>query len=753
MPPIQSQPTSYSHRADADQRQRPPSPCTNEAAQLAHALYRALLPATPKRAALMSASGARKYSDAPKGHLFSPDDLRDHLAGRRTWATTLADGVGLAVAGCRDYDQGGEAVIDAALAAAQAVGVVAFGIILEGAEGEHSGGHVWAFYRERVPAIDIRAQLGTLPGEQGEIYPSGNCVRLPLGLHRHKGTRGTLLLQDGRRFALDRPDELGAGLRVILALRRNAQPPAAPPTARTSSGGSFGIHYNPADWLNLPDGAALMASPRYQALFRNRPQLATLQRGARVALQCDGALDDTGSAQVAVLVSNLLTTCGKGQQPGQGAPPLAEIRAIALHWKPALRDNRTLEHYQAHVDAEIARYTPPNYDPAPTAYVRDQAAPTPQPLTAPQHRGPGRPAGQRLHQAQRLVELVATLPADTAGFIDTTRTLLAAALALGPDMVSKLLADGRAGGRLETRQRQHGIAVRLVINPPQRDAAEACNPSCQDRVTTPKIAPVSCMESHSAPPCPPVAAVVPPEAPSELVGGADEAPQRGTGGGLCASLSAEPPVSAPTSSPAAAAPVEPIASASDEGAGNTGGAVCASLSAEPSASTLTSAVALPPELVRMLHALEQVPRQYANPTTGQLGKVTVQRVGAYLGVEPDAALRRELFNARHYRREVALSAWLAAPTTTSAMLKAEIRKAEHQADRSVEQGGADAAYWRYRADRCRLELAKRPPASERPAKRGGPVKPNQRAAGARYQASLWEVADAALETMREVRAA
>ena len=99
----------------------------------------------------------------------------------------------------------------------------------------------------------------------------------------------------------------------------------------------------------LPDGAALMNSPRYRALFRCRPQLAQLAAGERVTLPTKYGPRDSGSEQVAVLVSNLLTTGRSGPDKkmiaGLGAPPEDEVRAIALFWRERLRPGYDIGRY------------------------------------------------------------------------------------------------------------------------------------------------------------------------------------------------------------------------------------------------------------------------------------------------------------------------------------------------------------------------------------------------------------------------
>lgn len=465
----------------------PPRPSTgtvtDEDDQLANALYRALLVAPPKRAALMTAKGDRKYSDAPKHHLFSLADMRDHLAGRRTWAVTLGDASGQARAGCRDYDAGGEAVIRAALARAKELGQTAFGILMQGEDDEHSGGHIWELYKQSAPIADITAQLAQLPDGKGEIYPSGNCIRFPFGLHRRKNTRGILILQDGRCFDLDTPEGLRTGMQIVATMQRNSAPPPAPEAAKRSSTGNAFVPVNLADYANLIDGALLRNAPRYVTQFRVRPQLAKLAAGERVTLMRDGVADDSDSAQVACLISNLLTTCKKGGRPGEGAPPLAEIRSIALYMKPALRDGRSLAHYRAQIEYEISKYLPEHYTPEATSYIPGIQAPAPTPL--------GRPVGDRADGMLHLIELVSTLPADAEDWHHTTRAHLANTLGCGVDMVTCYLRDGRMQELIDSRQTQRGL--RIVIKSAGLAAIQARNRSTQDRITTPKNANDSCI--------------------------------------------------------------------------------------------------------------------------------------------------------------------------------------------------------------------------------------------------------------------
>ena len=432
----------------------------DEGRRLAAALMAAVLPpGGPRRLALMNGPDReRKYSDPPQGHRFTLDDMRAHLRapgqpGARTWAAALLDAEGLAVAGCRDYDgdngNGARLALEA-LDRAQAAGLVAFAILVAGR------GHVWPLYRRPAPAADIRAQLAAvLPAGPGEIYPSGNNIRLPLGYHRRALTRGTLVLQDGRRFTLDDPAQLVEGLRAILSLARNAAPPPAPPEGRRkATAGAAPL--DPAAWAELPDGAAVMGSSRFQTLFRARPQLRAMAEGRRIVITTDAGADDTGNQQVAVLISNLLTTgrsatLGGPLVPGLGAPPLAEIRAAALHWRDTLRPGYDLDAYKADVDRLIVKYLPQGYQPETTrglSAARPAAAPVA--LAAPR----GRPAGQRAAQVEQLAELLAK----RIGQVVTVAEL-AGALGVADRMARLYLADLRAAGRLDTARAGHGLRI------------------------------------------------------------------------------------------------------------------------------------------------------------------------------------------------------------------------------------------------------------------------------------------------------
>jgi len=261
--------------------------------------------------------------------------------------------------------------------------------------------------------------------------------------------------------------------------------------------------YDVTAWAGLPDGAALMATSRYGYWFAHREQLAQLANGERVTLTIDGRPDDTDHAQVSVLVKNLVTT-GRFSAgdfvPGLGAPPLSEIRAVALHWRLRLRPGRSLSHYQRDVDRLIARYIPAGYAPEATRSAGAARTASALPQLAPaQHKAPGRPAGQRVDRAA----LLATLLAARIGAL-VTRGELATLLGLKLRTVGYLLADLLASGQAELCRTGHGLrVVRCAINSLSPDVQLIPPPTPEYRAVTPNAdvqAPVYTLPPL-APPC------------------------------------------------------------------------------------------------------------------------------------------------------------------------------------------------------------------------------------------------------------
>jgi hypothetical protein len=350
--------------------QATPNVVTTSGPSLAERLYAAFLPGKPRLASRMTGRAEPKYMDIPGEYRFDVGMLRDHLNGRETYAVSLAL-AGYARAGCRDYDNASEAEMLAALRKAGALGLCAFLILMP-----DNRAHLWCIFADDVPVSDIRAALRKLPGGKGELYPSGSRIRLPFGYHKLKGTRGTLVLPSGQRFDLDDKAQMRQAIDAVLNLPRNSAPEPASEAERRSDA-AWGDAYKPEHWQDLPEGLPIWQSPRVAYLSRLsfRAQLGQLLRGERVTLLQNGAPDDSDSAQVACLVFHLM-----------GASfPECEVRAVALALKDTLRPGRGLDHYRAHVDAEIERYRPKNYQPQATIAAGRKDA-TPEPLSPAQHK-------------------------------------------------------------------------------------------------------------------------------------------------------------------------------------------------------------------------------------------------------------------------------------------------------------------------------------------------------------------------------
>ena len=439
-----------------------------------------LPPGKPRRIALMNGPGAtRKYSDAPARHILNQDDLTDHLHGRRTWAATLLDKDRMARAGCRDYDgddDQGEILGLLALDRAKAVGLSAAAIILGGRA------HVWAFYAKPAPAADIAAQLkAVLPAGAGEIYPSGNNIRLPFGLHRIKGTRGVLVLQDGRRFTLDDPTEREAGLRTLLSLARNAVPPVALAAGRVQSEDSnstIAVDMTRYDGCSEAHGALLWASKRLQVIIAASNHLQAIARGDRVTVPRDGVPDDSDSAQLAALVYGLIRAHRKGAKPGVEALPEKEIRSIALFLRSQLRPDVTPTKYRWQIEYEIDRYRPEHYAPAPTTHLPGTPSPAPAHLPPSLTKRAGRPVGALLHRLERCAEL---LPEDTV----FTRATLADALTTTVKSVGRYLTTLRTDYGLVTKRCRRSETLRVLVAPKLKDNNCLPPPDAVDNVTAP----------------------------------------------------------------------------------------------------------------------------------------------------------------------------------------------------------------------------------------------------------------------------
>lgn len=153
-------------------------------------------------------------------------DLAAHLAGDCTLACVLQRDEQASIAAC-DIDVGGEAMVRRVMRAAELRACHAYGYVLD--SGQHSGGHVWIFFEHTHASFDLQVLMRDIVTDAQcpsiEVYPNNADLRLPFGLHRRCGRRGTLLLSSSAA-PLDLDADLPGALAVFLAaVRRTSDLP------------------------------------------------------------------------------------------------------------------------------------------------------------------------------------------------------------------------------------------------------------------------------------------------------------------------------------------------------------------------------------------------------------------------------------------------------------------------------------------------------------------------------------------------
>lgn len=111
--------------------------------------------------------------------------------------------------------------------------------------------------------------------------------------------------------------------------------------------------HTPEAWADLPSGAVLAHSRRFQALYKVNDQLRAVVSGAGVSVAGDSSV----SAQRAVFVNQLL----------RAKFPYNEIRALAEHFSGVLQSNP--KWFAADIDRLIVKYTPQGYSPESTGVI------------------------------------------------------------------------------------------------------------------------------------------------------------------------------------------------------------------------------------------------------------------------------------------------------------------------------------------------------------------------------------------------
>lgn len=275
-----------------------------------------------------------------------------------------------------------------------------------------------AYYKadRAVTKDDARRAAAALGGD-----PSGvdltQLVRVP----------GTFNTKHNGRWPVE--PESTPGTIYNLDQLRSAWPAAAAKAG--TIGAAWGEAYRPDDWKNLPDGGPLWHSAYVAAVARRagREPLAALLRGERaVIVRKDDRIDDSDSVQIAALCYNLMS----------GNVCEAHIRAIALYLKDTIRPGRALEHFKAHVDAELVRYRPKHYKPQPIRYT---GAPLQlEPLPSAEHK-PAPNSRARKDRPQQV--------AGASGYLAWLRTQV------DPQSDSVMLSQAQCAGRL-------GCCVRTI---------------------------------------------------------------------------------------------------------------------------------------------------------------------------------------------------------------------------------------------------------------------------------------------------
>lgn len=127
--------------------------------------------------------------------------------------------------------------------------------------------------------------------------------------------------------------------------------------------------HTPADWAELPSGATLAHSRRFQALCKANAQLRAVCAGEAVTLTIkNNAKDNSPSIQRAVFVNQLL----------RAKYPHNEIRALALHFSGVLESKpkwfkTDIDNLLRPVDQD--GYTPKDYAPESTGVLLTDVAP------------------------------------------------------------------------------------------------------------------------------------------------------------------------------------------------------------------------------------------------------------------------------------------------------------------------------------------------------------------------------------------
>lgn len=184
-----------------------------------HTIFRArfLAHCPPRKAQMCEPGSPVRY--ITYAHPITDSEIRAHLRGDLTLAAPLVGADGLAYAAALDIDHGGTGAVRRVLAAVELRGLVAFAIT--STNDRHDGGHVWISFDQAAAPERLRLladDLATAASVEAETYPTYKTIRLPLGVHRRSGQRGTLILPSWDTIDLDRgPEAVAQALRSLDA--------------------------------------------------------------------------------------------------------------------------------------------------------------------------------------------------------------------------------------------------------------------------------------------------------------------------------------------------------------------------------------------------------------------------------------------------------------------------------------------------------------------------------------------------------
>lgn len=355
-------------------------------------------------------------------------------------------------------------------------------------------GHAYKLTDQSLNAVqydDVARRLAAYYGADRSGVDYVQLGRWPntTNTKNHAGTEGYRVRM--MRYAPEQVESLEA--------LRAAYP--APAGGRGSTHAARPTGAAPGDWRNLPDGAALIASGRWQWMYRNRPQLKMLFVTCErvVTFRNDGTVDTTDSAQRAALVSNLLQL----HRP----PPHSEIRAAALAVQSRIGVGLTDSEYRAAIDREIVTYEAVHwtnkgktYQPTPTTGIPTAPQPT---------RGRGRPyAGNqtRVAQLDRLRSILHALPANDYGVITPNASAIAAELGKSARMIRNYLHDLAGQKEINFVANGHGNQLAIILTnrfgtPNQPESQKEIKSAPETAIEAP-VLPAAMLETPSPTPAP-----------------------------------------------------------------------------------------------------------------------------------------------------------------------------------------------------------------------------------------------------------